>query len=123
MNAGQMLCSQQIDAPATVDEAPAPLRESFPRHHRHCDRCGCAVSYATKFRAGSVETAACEFHYVLCIACGAAMDELDDAERQEAMRPVLVRHAAHYSAEFAEFVARWYGLPASPVTVPASRAG
>lgn len=90
-----------------------PARLSFPRWHNSCDRCDVEVTNAfgpTRKCMSHREDAAGMFTYVLCANCSTEVENKRPSTRENAYRRALVRHAAKYSADYARFVASWFGV-------------
>ena len=90
-----------------------PLRVFHPRYHQTCDRCDVEVDYGHGPRhkcEAHRETAAGMFSYVLCGSCSEDLGNKRKSVRENACRSAMVRHAAKYSAEYARFIASWYGM-------------
>lgn len=102
---------------ANLDSASAQgaiaLRDRFPRFHNFCDSCGRAVTYEGGYSRTQRETPAGSFSRCACPACERKLGKMSQPRRDRAERRAMVRHAARYSPDFARFVARWYGVPAT----------
>lgn len=85
-----------------------PLRNSFPRYHNRCDRCGCDT-LPTNGTRNELDTAAGSFKFRLCADCDSALEAMDEADRGGETVRAMVNHANHYSPAFGQFVADWYG--------------
>lgn len=97
--------------PIVATVIKAALRESFDRYHLHCDHCGDEFEYFYgNLFTTERDNIAGSFKYTLCGACCRAMRKMSESRRQRATTNAIIRHAAHYSHQFAGFVARWYGV-------------
>lgn len=93
--------------PKITQAAAVPLRFSFYRYHRFCDRCDCQIT--GRYASGEIETAAGSFSYMFCLKCSAARRKMNKAARTNTLHRALVRHASRYSVQFGTFVAEWFG--------------
>ena len=88
-----------------------PLSVNFPRHHQVCDHCGKPASWHLSEAARRErQTAAGTFPYQTCNACVDKIEGMARGRREAAYTRAIVRHAAHYSADYGRFVASWLGV-------------